>query len=407
MKIRAIFLMLSFLPLFSSAQQVKTPSKLFELVSPSVVTIFADGKKGISQGSAVVYASNSANIDLNLPGSSTLMTNAHVVGSNSEVKVKVAGVEYRGEVLGIDDSLDLAIVNVKNLVLPAVKIVNAVPRIGSNVYAIGSPLGLEKSLTSGLVSNIREKETLTFIQSTAAISPGSSGGGLFDDKGGLIGVTTSKLNSGEALGFSISTKHFDAMIDASFAASALELAATRWPDNFKVDSKLLGPTTGFQKWLRQTFDKDNRPLYVTAEEVSDIVFDSKNRNNKVVLEENLRRLVLIVQKFVGDTSAVKSVNLNQSEIIVLECDEKFNHSRYSPDDRRRTIYKVDLGSNTINGQSAKISEETFLLERNNLRTAISRLSGQLEISLLRDDGERKAGRLIVTGTCTKAVSKLF
>lgn len=75
------------------------------------------------------------------------------------------------------------------------------PKVGETVYAIGTPKGYEKSITRGLVSQLRRRRGTVTIQTDAAISPGSSGGGLFNEKGELIGITTRKIvgDVGEAV----------------------------------------------------------------------------------------------------------------------------------------------------------------------------------------------------------------
>lgn len=79
--------------------------------------------------------------------------------------------------------------------------------IGDRVYAIGSPGGLTNSLSEGLISGLRQSGNVKLIQTTAAISPGSSGGGLFNRAGQLIGITTFKLARGENLNFAVDIAH--------------------------------------------------------------------------------------------------------------------------------------------------------------------------------------------------------
>lgn len=83
---------------------------------------------------------------------------------------------------------------------------------GDNVFAIGNPLGLDRSVSQGIISTrARNFEGLTYIQTTAEINPGNSGGPLFNSRGEVIGVTNMKLLGGEGLGFAIPisyVKHF-------------------------------------------------------------------------------------------------------------------------------------------------------------------------------------------------------
>ncbi|HLU47959.1 MAG TPA: trypsin-like peptidase domain-containing protein, partial [Planctomycetota bacterium] len=77
-----------------------------------------------------------------------------------------------------------------------------------SVFAIGSPLGLERTVSQGIVSNRnRAVDGLLYIQTTAAINPGNSGGALFNDKGEVVGVTNMKILGGESIGFAIPVHH--------------------------------------------------------------------------------------------------------------------------------------------------------------------------------------------------------
>ena len=81
-------------------------------------------------------------------------------------------------------------------------------RVGEPVYAIGSPRGFTNSLSAGLLSQLRTEGSRRMLQTTAQISAGSSGGGLFDRFGNLIGITTLKIEDSEGLNFAISVDEF-------------------------------------------------------------------------------------------------------------------------------------------------------------------------------------------------------
>lgn len=75
--------------------------------------------------------------------------------------------------------------------------------VGEPAYTLGSPVGLELTLSNGIVSGQREEDGRSFVQTTAPISPGSSGGGLFDSRGNLLGITTLALVGREHLNQSL------------------------------------------------------------------------------------------------------------------------------------------------------------------------------------------------------------
>lgn len=178
--------------------RVLGPEELYERVSPSVWLVEArltDG--GGSLGSAVVIA----------PG--TLVTNCHVIEKAQEIAVShvnrdrrrvPARLQYR------DPTRDLCQLQAIGVLAPAVARAPAdALRPGAKVYAIGNPRGLELTISDGLVSGLRRDDAgvLQRVQISVPISPGSSGGGLFDVYGRLIGITTSGLRDSQNLNFAL------------------------------------------------------------------------------------------------------------------------------------------------------------------------------------------------------------
>ncbi len=76
-------------------------------------------------------------------------------------------------------------------------------KVGQRVYAIGAPQGLELTLSEGLISALRGTDKGAIIQTTAPVSPGSSGGGLFNSSGQLVGIVTFQRKSGQNLNFAL------------------------------------------------------------------------------------------------------------------------------------------------------------------------------------------------------------
>lgn len=181
------------LAISSSIAHALTPSQVFEAVKDSVVVVKALDFMGnrTNQGSGVL-----------LPGG-RIATNCHVIkdGLNFQVgsgKQFVAATLYAG-----DDDKDICLLETKGVGgKPAImgKAVNL--KVGEPVYAVGAPQGLELSLSDGIVSQLRGGSP-PFIQTTAAISPGSSGGGLFDSKAQLVGFTTLYIDGGQSLNFAM------------------------------------------------------------------------------------------------------------------------------------------------------------------------------------------------------------
>jgi len=136
------------------------------------------------------------------------MTNA--VAKESEIETptlrgRLCNIPYV-DIIGVDVDKDLLILKIKGKKFPAVKIGNSKSlNVGQRVYAIGSPMGLENSISEGIISGLRSYDELrrSFIQITASISPGSSGGAVVNDKGELIGISTLTFKQGQNLNFAI------------------------------------------------------------------------------------------------------------------------------------------------------------------------------------------------------------
>jgi serine protease Do len=125
-----------------------------------------------------------------------VLTNAHVVDGADEVTVRLTDRrEFKAKVLGTDKTTDVAVLKIDAKSLPVVKIGNPeATRVGEWVVAIGTPYGLDNTVTSGIVSakgrSLPGDSAVPFIQTDAAVNPGNSGGPLFNMKGEVIGINS-------------------------------------------------------------------------------------------------------------------------------------------------------------------------------------------------------------------------
>ncbi|MCX7151091.1 MAG: DegQ family serine endoprotease [Proteobacteria bacterium] len=126
----------------------------------------------------------------------TILTNAHVVADATEVTVRLTDKrEFKARVLGVDRRTDVALVKIDATGLPVVHIGDsAKARTGEWVAAIGSPFGLENTVTAGIISaksrSLPDENYVPFIQTDVAINPGNSGGPLFNMNGEVIGINS-------------------------------------------------------------------------------------------------------------------------------------------------------------------------------------------------------------------------
>lgn len=146
-----------------------------------------------------------------------LITNFHVIEGETQISVEVYHVKngqlerrtYKNvRIVALNKFADIALLRIEDKDAPRFKYVfigdsDQLP-VGERVFAIGSPLGLERTVTEGILSTkTREMSGALYLQTTAQINPGNSGGPLFNLGGEVVGVTNMKATQGEGLGFAI------------------------------------------------------------------------------------------------------------------------------------------------------------------------------------------------------------
>lgn len=190
MRLMRVVLCLAVLPVPISAL---TPAQIFEKVKDSVVVVRTLDEQGraISQGSGVLLPSGK------------IATNSHVVEGGASYAVGHGEKFFAATLYAMDQGKDIALLSATEVSgKPAQLGKAALLKVGSSVYAVGAPMGLELSISEGIVAQLRGNPP-PIIQTTAAISPGSSGGGLFDAEGLLVGLTTLYIDGGQNLNFAM------------------------------------------------------------------------------------------------------------------------------------------------------------------------------------------------------------
>lgn len=186
----------------SALARPMTPEEIFAASSASVARIVVTDDSGKSfQGSGVVI------------GAGAVVTNCHVLHKTPQARVKVGDKEYEGNIRVSDYELDLCKLAVTGLVAPAAIMATSEAKAGQRVYAIGAPQGLGLTVSEGLVSALQDTPYGPIIQTTAAISPGSSGGGLFDASGHLVGIVTVQVKGGQDPNFVLPAGWILEMVD--------------------------------------------------------------------------------------------------------------------------------------------------------------------------------------------------
>lgn len=180
---------------------------LFKSASASIYLVLGRPQTGRSDADPVVFGSAVAISE------SALLTNCHVIAAaGEEVYVGVEGPDklVKAEVIAQDYAMDRCVVGEREVRLHPVAGVRRYDslEVGETVYAIGNPARLERTLSNGLLSGKRVIEDRRYLQTTAAISGGSSGGGLFDTRGNLVGITTMTLRGTQNINFAIPAEDF-------------------------------------------------------------------------------------------------------------------------------------------------------------------------------------------------------
>jgi S1-C subfamily serine protease len=155
-----------------------------------------------------------------------LVTNRHVVEYLPSAIRFSDGKEHPSKTIKLADHLDLAILVADGKLGEPLIIKNGSPATGAEVIAIGSPSGLDFSISKGIISSLRAEGRI--IQTDAAINPGNSGGPLVDEQGCVVGVNTFKLKDKEGLGFAISNKLLSSFIPSELDFGPTTVSAWGW-----------------------------------------------------------------------------------------------------------------------------------------------------------------------------------
>lgn len=209
-----------------SGEDATLPEAVSQKVLPSVVNIDVytrssqQGMMGmVGQSTSDELTESSLGSGVILSSDGYILTNYHVIEGADQLKVTAGDGEYEAEVVGTDESSDLAVLKIDAPDLTAIEIGSSSDLVvGEWVMAVGSPFGLEQSVSTGIVSATSRTASelndggessavyTNMIQTDAAINPGNSGGALVDSDGKLIGINTliaTSSGSSAGVGFAI------------------------------------------------------------------------------------------------------------------------------------------------------------------------------------------------------------
>ncbi|HLJ15430.1 MAG TPA: trypsin-like peptidase domain-containing protein, partial [Bryobacteraceae bacterium] len=202
-------------------------------VSPAVVQILVTGYAPIHEENrsqtALIVRQHAVGSGVIVDPDGYIMTNAHVVEGAQRIRVALplpgdsgravpVGKRHilEAKLVGVHKDTDLALLKIDEKDLPTLSLLQQRVRVGQLVFAIGSPEGLQNSVTMGVISAVSRQpdpeKAMTYIQTDAPINPGNSGGPLVDMNGSVVGINTFILSEGggsEGLGFAIPARIVD------------------------------------------------------------------------------------------------------------------------------------------------------------------------------------------------------
>jgi S1-C subfamily serine protease len=192
------------MPTARGAEALSGPA-LYQRVGPSIYVVMASdhalelaARTGYSQGSAVAITDHIA------------LTNCHVVVGHPQISISQNGEGGKAILVYADPAGDRCFLKSDTLVLHPIQGVRrfADIRVGEPVFSVGTPIGLERTFGEGIVTGLRQFEGVRIVQNSAPTWHGSSGGGLFDARGNLVGITTAISVAAPNLNFALAAEDF-------------------------------------------------------------------------------------------------------------------------------------------------------------------------------------------------------
>lgn len=386
---------------------VEPGADVFSRLAPSVVVIRARTNTGTLQGSGVAYKHGYDS--QGKPDRTWIATNAHVVAGSTAVTVELSGRSRPASIAYSDADLDLALIVVKDEIFPVVKVLEeseaeAEVAIGSRVFAIGSPFGLENTISEGLLSGVRVSKGVKALQTSAAISSGNSGGGLFNADGRLLGITTFKLKGGENLNFAVDSRYIGVVHSALTASELIRAVYERkvvHPGDENDLNERYIESPHLTRWLLDRTASDGTRMYIYVNRL----FRESIKAGKMIsygdkeFDQILRDFLSgRTKEFRPESSAIRGDSPQVG--YRLTCPMYANNDRSFQFDLN---IAVDTANSQVNGRQANLTESeiTFMTGKDFAFTAVlNRYSARVSISSAPNPP-------LLTGACTKLTDRQF
>lgn len=221
-----------------------------------------------------------------------ILTNFHVIAHSRRARITLADRRQFEDVkvLAVDEMNDIALLKISVSSLPTLPLGSSgLVAVGQAVFAIGNPLGLQNTITGGIISGIRSANARVLFQLSAPISPGSSGGPVLDLDGHVIGVDVSTLPGGQNLNFAIPIDYAKPLLSASIAKPLLDFYQPDLSQDPKLDLEKL------KRYLRLGMETEAEALVTAAIKASE--FDPKLRFLYGQILEREKKYVEAIEQF--------------------------------------------------------------------------------------------------------------
>lgn len=188
-----------------------------EKVLPSIVSITVKGATQTDPMTGQSYTSEGSGSGVLIKNNGYIVTNNHVINGGKDIEVLVGAKTYKAQIVGTDSTTDLAVLKIQGSNFNPINIgTSSDLKVGQYVMALGSPFGLDNSVSTGIISGLGRSNMVqdnsqistyvNLIQTDAAVNPGNSGGALVNEAGQLVGINTlisSTSGSSAGVGFAI------------------------------------------------------------------------------------------------------------------------------------------------------------------------------------------------------------
>lgn len=352
---------------------VLPPRPSIEVLQRSVVLVEVFDKKShkVGQGSGVII------------GKDQVLTNIHVIEGGAEVRVTDAGSSVTMDIDGIlsyDATNDLVVLVVPTVHNPPPIGLSSKSKVGERVTAVGNPLGLTGSVSEGIISGFREIDGRHLIQMTTPISPGSSGGALFNSRGKLIGITVAHLQGGQNLNLAVPIEIATALLgnDGQFVTYLDSDFSKIYPTDRENDG-LIGPVASVGErridsmggsWRKTEYDSKGR-------RVSEVEMNSLGTRTTTFEHDRYKRAVSSISVGPFDQNPSRNAFLYDAAGHMIELimsagyKESYSYNSYGQLQRRE--------SSLFKGKDIKwytyAPDGTLLSERWDFLSSISEYSG--------------------------------